>query len=120
MKEVLKWIGLIIVSIVAAYYLFIIVTGLFDAQNISLDFESVGMVALSVSTVISVIFVWINPRAYVWMVLIVGVLFSIFAVVTAGSHQLLAIMFAGGPLVIGGVLIYFGTRPDIKRSNVDL
>lgn len=120
MKKALKWIGLIIVSIVAAFYLFIIVGGLFDAQAISFDFESLGMVILSVFSVISVIFVWIDARRYVWIVLAAGVLFSIFGVITAGSHHLLAVMFAGGPLIVGGVLIYLGSRPTIKRSNIDL
>jgi len=120
MKNVLKWIGLILISVVAAYYLFIVLGGLLDAQSISLEFESLGIVILSIYTVISVTFVWINPHNYVWMVLIAGVLFSIFALMTAGSNQLLAVMVSGGPLIIGGVLIYVGSRSKTKRLNIDL
>jgi len=110
MKKAARIIGLIMVSLVAAMYLFIIVGSLFEREPLSMDFESLGMVILSLLTVISVIVAWVNMRIGVWIVLGIGVLFTIFALVTAGSHYFLAVMFAGGPLIIGGILMFLGMK----------
>jgi hypothetical protein len=110
MKKAARIIGLIIVSIVAALYLFIIVGSLLEGEPLSLDFESLGMAILSSLTVISAIVSWVKVRIGVWMVLGVGVLFTIFALVTAGSNYFMAVIFAGGPQIIGGLLMLIGMK----------
>jgi len=108
MKKAARIIGLIIISLVAAFYLFIIVGGLFEEETLSFDFESLGMTVLSLSTVICVIVAWFKRRVGAWMVLVVGILFSIFGVITAGHNRWMAVLAAGGPLILGSVLILLG------------
>lgn len=110
MKKTARIIGLIIISVIAGGLLFITVGGIFEGAPISTDFESLGMVLLSLLTVISVVLAWVKVRIGVWFVLVTGVLFTIFALVTAGSNRLLPVMTIGGPLIIGGLLILWGRR----------
>lgn len=110
MKKTARIIGLIMVSVIAGGLLFITVGGIFEGAPISTDFESLGMVLLSLLTVISVVLAWVKVRIGVWFVLVTGVLFTIFALVTAGSNRLLPVMTIGGPLIIGGLLILWGRR----------
>jgi len=108
MRRAARIIGLIIISIIAGGLLFITVGGIFEGAPISTDAEALGMAVLSVITIISVITAWVKVRIGVWLVLGAGVLFTIFALVTAGSNHLLAVMSVGGPLIIGGLLILWG------------
>ena len=110
MKKILRIVGSIIVTMIAAFYLFIIVASLFEGEPISFEFESLGMAFLSIFTIISAVLVWVKVELGVWMVLAAGVLFSIFALVTAGRNHWLAVMSSGGPLIIGGALVLLGTR----------
>ena len=117
MKRVARIVGLIIVSIIAGGLLLILVGGIFEGETLSLDFESLGMLFLGLLTLISAIMAWVKQDIGVWLVLVAGILFSIFALVTAGSNHLLAVMSAGGPLIIGGLLILLGrgiTKPGTK------
>jgi hypothetical protein len=108
MKKAALIIGLIIVSAVAALYLFIMVGSLFEGEPFSFDIESLGMAILSILTIVSVVLTWVKMRLGVWFVLTSGVLFTIFALLTAGQNHLMAVMAAGGPLLIGGFLIHWG------------
>lgn len=109
MRKVARIIGLFIISIIAGGLLFITVGGIFEGALISTDAETLGMAILSLLTIISVITAWVKVRIGVWLVLGAGILFTIFALVTAGSNHLLAVMTVGGPLIIGGLLIMWGT-----------
>ena len=113
MKKVLRILGLIIISVVAAFYVLITVGGIFEGETISADFESLGMTVLIVLTVIGVIITWIRTRIGAWVVLGIGILFSVFGIVTAGGNRILAVIGAGGPLVIGSLLIILG----LERSK---
>jgi hypothetical protein len=112
MKKVLFIIGMIIVSIVTAFYLFFLIGSFFDPEPIDFSYESIGMAVLTILTAISVIVTWFKRRIGVWMVLGVGVLFSIFGVITAGQRKWMAVLAAGGPLIVGGLLIFFGSRQN--------
>ena len=57
-----------------------------------------------------------------WMTLAVGVLFSIFAAVTAGHNHLFAVLVAGAPLILAAILMMVGLNkqnegyfPVVKR-----
>jgi hypothetical protein len=116
MKKAARIIGLIIVSLVAALYLFIIVGSLFEGEPLSTDFESLGMAILSILTIVSAVLAWVKIRLGVWFVLTAGILFTIFALLTAGQNHLLAVMAAGGPLLISALLILLGIQKDDKSS----
>ena len=108
MKKAARIIGLIIISVIAGGLLFIMVGSIFEGEPISTDAESLGMAVLSLLTITSVITAWVKVRIGVWLVLGAGGLFTIFALITAGSNHLLAVMSVGGPLIIGGLLIFWG------------
>ncbi len=110
MKKTARIIGLIMISVIAGGLLFIMVGGIFEGAPISTDAETLGMAILSLLTIISVITAWVKVRIGLWFVLGAGILFVIFALVTAGSNRLLPVMTVGGPLIIGGLLILWGRR----------
>ncbi len=114
MKKIIKVIGLILISLVAGFYLLIVVGGLFEREPIPLDFETVGMAAITLLTVGSVTVAWLKIRVGVWLVLGVGLLFSIFGVVTAGQNHILAILSAGGPLILGGLLLLLSREGKVE------
>jgi hypothetical protein len=108
MKKVLKYAGLVIASLIPAMFSFIIIGGLFDGESISFSFESVGIVVLSFLTIASVIIAWIRTKVGVWLVLGVGILFSIFGLITAGQNRWMAVVSSGGPLIVGALLMLWG------------
>jgi hypothetical protein len=108
MRKVLRIIGLIIASIVAGFYLAFLIGSFFDSEPMNFTFASIGMAVLSIISAASVIVAWFNRRIGVWLVLGAGVLFSIFGMITAGQRKWMAIIAAGGPLIVGGLLMLFG------------
>lgn len=117
MRKAAKVIGLMIISIIAGGLLFVLLGSLFEGEAMSFDAESLGMAFLSLLTVISVLLTWIKTRIGVWFVLGSGLLFTIFALLTAGSNHLLAVMSVGGPLIIGGLLILL-SRNNKKPATI--
>jgi hypothetical protein len=108
MKKVAQILGLVIINLVAAIYLLIILGGIFDGEPIQSDFESIGMAVLVGLTFITVVLTWFKRQLGAWSVLIIGILFTIFALITADRMQIIAVMAAGGPLIIGSLLILLG------------
>jgi hypothetical protein len=117
MKKTARILGLIIISVIAVGLIFILVGSIFDGEPLPVDFESLGMAILGLITIISVVLTWLKTRIGVWLVLIAGILFTIFALVTAGSNHLLAVMTVGGPLIIGGLLILWGRSQNKAAIN---
>jgi hypothetical protein len=118
MKKVLFIIGMVIVSLVAAFYLFILFGSFFDPEPIDFSYESIGMAILISLTAISVIVTWFKRRIGVWMVLGAGISFSIFGMVTAGQRKWMAVLAAGGPLIVGAVLMILGERENKSKEEV--
>jgi hypothetical protein len=110
MRRIPRVLGLIIASFVAAVYLFIIIAGLFDPEPLSLSAEGIGIVVLTLLTAASVVVGWFRPKLGVWLILGVGVAFTIFGLVTAGQNKWMAVVAAGGPLILGGLLLLWGLR----------
>ena len=108
MKKVARILGLIIINAIAAIYLMISIGSLFEGETMPSDIESIGMAVLAGLTFITVVLTWFKRRLGAWLVLVVGILFTIFALVTAQSMQIIAVMAAGGPLIIGSALILLG------------
>ena len=108
MSKIPRVLGLIIASFIAAVYLFIIIAGLFDPEPASLGIEGIGIVVLTLLTTASVIVGWMKPGLGVWLILGVGVIFTIFGLVTAGQNKWMAVVAAGGPLLLGGLLMLWG------------
>ena len=108
MKKALRILGSLIVSIVAAFYLFFFVGSLFEGEQISLGLESLGMMILSLLTVVSAVMNWVKVKVGVWVTLFVGLAFSIFGFLTAGGNKWMAIVGAGGPILVGGILVFLG------------
>jgi hypothetical protein len=112
MKKTARKLGAIIVSIVGSYCLFLSIFYLLGLADVRVDSESVGVVVLSIMTVIGVVLVWVKMRMGAWLVLIVGFLFSIFALISTApyplSSKIIAIMVSGGPLILGSSLMLWG------------
>lgn len=117
MKKVLRILGSVMISFFAAIYLFIMVGSAFDGEELSLTYESLGIIILGILTVISAVWVWVNPRTGAYVALIVGILFSIFGVVTAGQNWWMALLAAGGPIIVGSLMVIIELIPIKKKST---
>jgi hypothetical protein len=105
MKKVLRYLGLGLVTLVAGIYGMIMVGGLFEDSPTPHNWETLGMTILSSLAVLSVIVSWLRLWIGAWMVVGVGVLFTIFALVSAGRMHWIAVMASGFPLLLGGGLM---------------
>ena len=102
MKKVLRYAGLAMVTVVAAIYGSILIGGIFEGSPGPMNWESIGMAVLSGLAILSAAISWFRLGTGAWMTLGVGVLFTIFALVTAGQMHLIAVMSSGFPLLLGG------------------
>ena len=112
MKKIIRILGSVIISIVGGIYLLIMVGSIFEGEKIEMNFEGLGIAILSILTVVSAVWVWVKARTGAWFALAVGVLFSIFGLITAGQNRWMAVVAAGGPIIIGSVLLLLGIRAE--------
>jgi len=106
MKKVARILGLVIINLNAAVYLLDIGRSIFDGYTLPCCLETIGMAVLYGLTIISVIISWFRRQLGVWIVLVVGILFAIFALITGARG--VYVMADGGPLIIGSLLILLG------------
>ena len=114
MRKVPRILGLIIAAFIAGMFLFIFFGSLFDDEPVTYNIESVGIVGLTILSTISVIVAWFKMKVGAWMVLVSGMLFAIFGLITAGQNRLMAVMAAGGPLLISSLLMLWGMQLEKK------
>jgi hypothetical protein len=107
-KKIVVWVGRIIATIMALYFGFILVLGVISPGQESITWESIGVIAFGLLTVISVVLSYFRKKMGAWVIGVVGVLFSIFALLTAGHNQFGAMMVSGGPLIIASLLMLLG------------
>lgn len=112
MKRVLHLIGAILVSFVAAYYLFILIVGLSEGPITIEGFESIGMIIFGFLNIVCAVMNWMKLRYSPIATLVVGVLFSIFAIFTAGHSHFIAVLVSGGPLILGGAFLLLGVEKE--------
>ena len=110
MKKVARISGVVIVTIVAAFWLFIISVNILEGELPVFDRENLGITALSLLTIGSAVLSWLRMPIGAWMTLVVGVLYSIFAAVTAGHNHLFAVLVAGAPLILAAILMKLGMK----------
>lgn len=114
MGKILKVIGMTLISLVAVLYGLILIGGILEAPSLPSDAESWGMSVLTALVMVSAVVCWFRPHTGAWMVLVVGVLFSIFALVTAGQMHWIAVLASGFPLILGGGLMLLGLAHEKK------
>jgi len=87
--------------------------------------ESIGIALFGVANITGVSVIFIRERLAAPWLLITGVAFCIFAIITAGRNQLLAAAVSGGPFIASALLLYLsrrfehhrGHRPDAVQSD---
>ncbi len=115
-KKILRYAGLALVTVVAALYGFILIGSLFEGSTAPMNWETLGMAVLSGLAVLAAVLSWLWLGVGAWMTLAVGVLFTIFALVTAGRMHLIAVMASGFPLLLGGGLMLLSLRIHKKAG----
>lgn len=113
MKKVPRILGLIVASIVAGIFLAFSIGGIFEDIVTPLTFEDIGIVVLAILTTVSAIFAWFKIKVGAWMMLISGLLFAIFALLTAGGNRIIAMIPAGGAL-LSSLLLLWGVQLERK------
>ncbi|MBG0788552.1 MAG: hypothetical protein H0S79_25980 [Anaerolineaceae bacterium] len=113
MKKVPRILGLIIASVVAGIFLAFSIGGIFENNETPLTFEDIGITALAILTTISAIFAWFKVKVGAWMMLVSGLLFAIFALLTAGGNRIIAMVPAGGAL-LSSLLLLWGVQLERK------
>ncbi len=113
MKKVPRILGLIVASIVAGIFLAFSIGGIFEDNANPFTFEDIGIVVLAILTTVSAIFAWFKIKVGAWMMLISGLLFAIFALLTAGGNRIIAMIPAGGAL-LSSLLLLWGVQLERK------
>ena len=114
MNRVIRLLGLSLVTLVAGFYLFILMVGAVEGAQENLDFESLGMIILGLLTVASAVVAWLKMPIGGWVAVVVGVIFAIFAFFSAGHNRWLAVLVSGLPLAVGGGLMLISLREKGK------
>jgi hypothetical protein len=116
MKKIIRIIGAILVSIVAAYCLVLVIVFSLGYADVPFNLETIGVLVLSVLTIVGAVMTWVRMRIGVWIVLVVGLLFTIFALISTEpyslSSQIFAVMVSGGLLIVGGLLMLWGLKEE--------
>jgi lipoprotein signal peptidase len=105
MKKVIFWFGRIIVTIVALYFLTVILLSIVFPSDEPMSLESWGIFIMTGLVVAGTVFSFFRDRIGALILLGVGILFGIFALLTAGQNHFGAFMVSGGPIVIGSLLM---------------
>ena len=101
--KVLRWAGRFVGTIVAGMWLlFMVMMAFFESDP--LTGESIILLLLVIFSAISVGIAWRRERLGGILVLACGIGHSLFALLTAGRNQLMAMSVAGIPLVFSGLL----------------
>lgn len=107
--------GFIIGFIVASLWGAIFIGGAFSDQE-PFTLESLILLMLVILNIASLVYALKSLRRGAYLLLASAVLFSIFALVTAGRSQLLALSVSGGPFLAAAILLILSSR---KTKPVD-
>ena len=77
--------------------------------------ESIGIGLLAGANIAGVVVAFRRPRIGGRLLLVSGVLFSLFALVAAGRNEAFAAAVSGGPFIVSGVLFTLASRDDGDR-----
>jgi len=116
MRKTACIVGGIIVSIVAVYCLVLLIVFVMGYADVPDNLETMGVIVLSILTIIGAVIVWVRKRVGAWVSLVIGILFIIFALITAApyslSSQIFAMMVSGVPLIVGSILMLWGLKEE--------
>jgi len=102
-KKGLLWTARIIGTIIVAYWLLMgIGYGLSESEPFT--WESAVITILIIASTMSMVAAWRREKLGGIMLVIVGVAFCIFAVISAGHNHLFAVLISGVPFIIIGSL----------------
>ncbi len=73
--------------------------------------EGIGVGVLAVANIVAVAIAWRHPALGGRLLLVTGALFCVFAFVTAGRNEWLAVAVSGGPFLLTGTLFVLASRP---------
>jgi len=116
MEKILRYAGLVLVSLVAAVYGSILIGSIFEGPLGPLNWESLGMAVLSSLAILAAVLSWFRLGVGAWMTLGAGVLFTIFALLSAGRMHIIAVMASGFPLLLAGGLMLLSRRVGKKPA----
>jgi hypothetical protein len=74
--------------------------------------ESLGVGVLAAANIVAVAIAWRHPALGGRLLLVTGALFAVFALITAGRNEWLAVAVSGGPFLLSGLLFIASSRND--------
>ena len=104
-------------SIVVAFWLFMGIGYAFAESEEPFTYESVIMTILIVTTTIGVIVAWKKEKIEAIILIIAGVIHSVFAGFAAGHNHLFAVLISGVTYIIIGTLFYLACQKSVKTNN---
>jgi hypothetical protein len=72
--------------------------------------EGVGVSVLAIANIVAVAIAWRHPVLGGRLLLVTGALFCMFASVTAGRNEWLAVAVSGGPFLLSGTLFVVASQ----------
>lgn len=110
MQKGILWLGLIGASIAALFWLFILFAG-FIFERPTYEGETLGILLISSACILSTLVAWFRRKIGGWLLLISGLAFVAFSLVSAGTRQWFAALVSGFPFALAGTLILIASRP---------
>ncbi len=115
--ERIRWIARGTGSLVAAFWLFVgVASALVESRPLTL--EGAIIVALIVSSALSVLVAWRRDGLGWMLLLICAVAHSTFAYLASGHNHGLAMLISGGPFLLVGLLFLTSWRQSQGRHQV--
>jgi hypothetical protein len=99
----LRWAARGVGSLVAGYWLFIALAYAIGGHE-PRSAESLTMTGLIVSSTAGTLIAWWRARIGGIVLLVIAVAHSVFALIASGHHRGVAVLIAGGPFLLAGLL----------------
>ena len=109
-NKILRWAARVLGSLIAFFWFFIVIVNLITEPALPHDPESIIMTALIFCSVIGVVIAWFYEIPGGIVLLVIAFAHSINAVITAGHNKGLAVLIAGGPFLVIGILFILSGR----------
>jgi len=115
-NKILRWAARILGTLIASFWLFIVIVSIIIEPALPRDPESIIMTALIFCSVIGVVIAWFSEIPGGIVLLVIAFAHSINAIFTAGHNKGLAVLIAGGPFLVISLLFLLSGRDSQKAS----
>jgi hypothetical protein len=108
-SKIIRWVARLFATLLASFWLFIAVVSLIF-EPLSRDPESLIMAFLIMFSIVGVVTAWFRELYGGVLLLVVGLMYCVFAIIVAGHNKAFAVLISGVPFIIAGLLFLASWR----------